>query len=415
MRAPGRTANWRPLPLSSRLPTITTKRRGTFYALYSLPGAPAEAQEHALAGITNILLTAPEQPIRLGAGDLSIYSDIATMDRSPGFLNGIMSLLLNSTDPESRFAKQERASAAYWHRARASELVALFDTRFPKSNERPRLREKLISSYVIYGDSEGVIRAGQRFLVDFGSDSGRTRVAMWMAEAYARKGQTGQEFAIYDAQLKELAARVGGIPLGKGVGVPPVRQNPPNQASEQEQPVKPTQARSPEYARVLDRYIARLVSLKRSREALVIFRAELDRNPNDPGLYERFAAFLEQNKLADQIEAVYRSAISKFQDRSWHDKLARWYLRRKQTAEFSQLTQEVTRIFSGSELEEYFRNRVQPNMDAGLYRQLNIFAHQRFPGDVVFVRNLLTAYSMPGTADPLAWRQTNPLSLVLRG
>ena len=42
----------------------------------------------------------------------------------------------------------------------------------------------------------------------------------------------------------------------------------------------------------LDRYIARLVAIRQPALALALYRKEIDRNPNDPGLYERLAAFL---------------------------------------------------------------------------------------------------------------------------
>jgi len=45
-----------------------------------------DAQEQALGALTNLLLTAPESPIQLGAGELSMYADIATMDDGPGYL-----------------------------------------------------------------------------------------------------------------------------------------------------------------------------------------------------------------------------------------------------------------------------------------------------------------------------------------
>ena len=37
-----------------------------------------------------------------------------------------------------------------------------------------------------------------------------------------------------------------------------------------------------------------------------------------------------------------------------------------------------------------------------LYRQINLYAHQRFPHDLTFVRNLLIAYSQSSTADAAA-------------
>ncbi len=377
----------------------------SFYALYSVPGAPPALQEKALAGIANLLLTAPEQPMRLGAGDLSLYSDIAQLDPGPGFLNGILSLLLNSSSPESHFATNDSASVAYFHRAKAAELVQLFDSRFPASAERAPLHARLIEAYSVYGDNAGVIRAGREFLTAFPKSSERTRVAIAMADAYARLNQSAQEFALYDDLLKELAAASGGVPIGNIPGAPVRPPNARRNTEGQEQPegAPPRPARSPEYARILDRYIARLVSLKRVRDALALYRREIDRNPNDPGLYERLAAFLEQNKMGVEVEQTYRRAMAQFSDRSWSHKLARWYLRQKQTAQFDKLTQDVVKIFSGTELESYLRDAsTGQTLAPVLYRQVNLYAHQRFPHDLMFVRNLLTAYSQKATADPIA-------------
>ncbi len=400
-----------------------------YYALYSFPGSDGTSTENALAGLIQLLFTAPEQPIRLGAGDLSFYRDVAVMDPYPGFLNGILSLLLNSTSPAQHYAEQERASVAYFHRARAAELLALFETRFPKSARRAALRLQLLEAYATYGDSDAVIRGGRQFLTAFPKGAERTRVALLMAEAFARKRQVKEEFATYDALLQELAARADNVPLGPGAGVaqqpPEAEQQGESQEQEEEEeqpqrargirrfppggPAEPPQrstARSPDYARVLDRYVSRLVVLKRIPDALALYRREIDRNPNDPGLYERLAAFLEQNRLAAEIEPVYRRAMQQFPDRSWHHRLARWYLRRKQAAEFDKLTREVVKIFSGSDLEKYFGEMVNPaQLDPLLYRQLNLFAHERFPYNLAFVRNLLSAYTRRETADLPAWER----------
>ncbi len=368
----------------------------SYYALYSVPGADAAAQEKALAGIANLLLSVPEQPIRFGASDLALYSDIAQLDSGPGFLNGILSLLLNSNSPESHFATEDSASVAYFHRAKAAELVRQFDSRFAASTERPRLHARLIDAYATYGDNDGVIRAGREFLAGFPKAAERTQVAMATADAYARTNQAAQEFALYDDLLKELSAAADGVPIGEA----PVPETavPPSENAAQAQP-----ARSPEYARVLDRYISRLVSLKRLRDALALYRRELDRNPNDPGLYERLAAFLEENRMGDDVEQVYRRAMAQFSDHGWTQKLARWYLRQKRTAQFDQLTQDVVKIFSGIELEAYIREITSgQTLAPALYRQVNLYAHQRFPHDLAFVRNLLIAYSQRGTTDAAA-------------
>jgi len=266
-------------------------------------------------------------------------------------------------------------------------------------------------------------------------------VSLLMADAYARKGDTKNEFSTYDAVLLELASRAQNVPLGSteqeygsgryystpaydrttsaygadsdevedGQSPETLQQNaaagrrvsqsfqlgstPPSNQK--------TGARSPEYARILDRYLARLVQLKQTPAALAVLRHEIDRNPDDPGLYERLARFLDQNRLESQQEEVYRRAIARFPNKSWYDKLARFYLRHKRDSEFEQLTRDVVKTFQGSELEQYFNQVVGGS--AGLYLRLNQYAHERFPHNPVFVHNLLNAYKSPGTYDLAAW------------
>ncbi len=363
-----------------------------YYALYSLPGASAEQREEALASIAFMMLSAPDQKMALGGGDLSFYRDIASADAYPGFLNGILSLLLNSADPAFRFAGQEQAATPYFMRTRAAELVALFERQFAQSTWRPILRSKLIEAYALHGDSDAVLTSGRRFLSDFPQHSSRETVSLAMADAHARKNQVKEELALYDALLGELAKNAGGVPLGEGVVTNPGQQG------------GMRGPRSASYARVLDRYVSRLAAMKRVKDALIVLRRELDRNPNDPGLYERLAGFLDQNKLAAEMEAVYKKAIEQFPDRNWYHKLARYYLRQKQSAQFQALTGDIAKVFSGTELERYFREVVATQtLDAALYRQVNLYAHQRFPQNLRFVQNLLEVYQRKGTADPVAY------------
>src|SRR5580692_6383461 len=322
------------------------------------------------------------------------------MDPHPGFLNGVLSLLLNASNPSDRYRQEEVSAGPYFRRAKAAELVALFESRFPNAAERADLRERVIEGYAVYGASDAVIRAGTKFLADFPNAPNRTAVALRVADAYARTNKPAEEFALYDALLIELAKRADGVPLG---ALPPPK--PANRQSNSPPAAQYDSLRSPDYARVLDRYVARLVSLKRTRDALALYRREIGRNPSDPGLYDTMAAFLEQNDLGAEIEAVYQRAIAQFQDHSWQHKLARWYLREKRQADVAKLTRDVVKIFSGTELDEYFREIVTPARPVGpaLYLQLNLYAHQRFPHYLAFARNLLAAYSTAPTTDNAAY------------
>ena len=347
--------------LFERVPDANEAAR-LYYALYSTPQA-----ERALAGLANLLLTAPDQPILFGSTDLSFYKDIATIDSSPGFLNGILSLVLNWTGPRAEYERQNDKSAAYFHRAAAAELVTQLERRFPKSTHRAPLRALLVSAYGAYGDDAAVIRAGRAYLAQFPTGAARVTVAMQISDALARRERTAEEFALYDQLLRELGSR------------------------------------SPEYAKVLDKYLARLASLKRPLDGLRVYRTEIDRNPNDASLYVRLAAFVEQNAMGREVEAVYNQAIAKFADRSWYDKLARWYLRNRESAALEKISRQAVGVFSGSELEKYFADIVsQTHPDAALYLRLNVYAHERFPEDLAFVRNLIGAYSRRETYDGAA-------------
>jgi len=409
-----------------------------YFALYNTKELP-NAQQTAIEALTGIMLTAPETTIRLGSGELSMYRDIATLDQGPGYLNGILSLILNTTQPAYQYSDEEQRAVPYFHRSRAAELLALLDTNFPHASRRAELHAQLLRFYANSGESEAVIQGGREFLTNFPKATQRTEVALLMADAYARKNITKDEFAIYDSVLQELATNAQNVPLGaagasyessyfphgtayqnesteeaegdegggqpvgaqRGITAPQSKFSQTFQLGTTGTPQQQTGPRSPEYARVLERYLSRLVELKQIPAALGVLRHEIDRNPDDPGLYGRLATFLDQNRLGAQQEEVYRLAISRFSDKSWFDKLARFYLRHKRDAEFEQLMRDAIASFKGSELEQHFNN--VSGGGPAMYLRLNLYAHQRFPHNPVFVRNLLSAYQSPRTRDDAAW------------
>src|SRR5580700_1036628 len=190
-----------------------------YFALYNSNSKDLpDVQATAIAGLASILLTAPETPIRLGSGELSMYRDIATMDQGPGYLNGILSLILNTTQPAVQYAEEEQRAVPYFHRSRAVELLALLDEKFPASPRRAELHAQLLEFYSNSGESDAVIRAGREFLASFPNAAERATVSLLMADAYARQRDTQNEFAIYDAVLQELAGKAQNVPLGSAEG-----------------------------------------------------------------------------------------------------------------------------------------------------------------------------------------------------
>ena len=416
-----------------------------YFALYSASGDISMGQplqQVALSGMVHLLLSAPDQAIHLGSGNLSIYRDIATLDNGPGYLNGILSLWLNSESPQQEFSEEEKRGLPYFHRAKAAELLGLLDQKFPSAPMRAELHAQMIHAYADYGDSAAVLHAGDDFLKQFPASSSRIPVAMMMADAYARTNDSAAEFAIYDRILGELAAKSDGMPLTASAAsaVPPELQDPAHaegtpatdnsavaedtgsdagaaqamaetaagkralESAMQLTTTTPAAVTAPDdlsYAQVLDRYIGRLTMMKKLPEALAVLRHELDHNPSDPLLYERLAGFLQQNDFSAQEEEVYRRAIVRFQSAAWYDGLARFYIRHQRKQDYARVTRQVVDTFRGTELEAYFHqaNNGWPQVSL----ELNLFAHQRFPHDLVFTRNLLTAYQAKATANPAAW------------
>ncbi len=219
-----RKANWS----AQELYTLATLTEATHaypeaarydFALYHAQGSLASGvspREEGLSGMVRILLAAPEQPIDLGAGNLSMYRDIATLDRGPGYWNGILSLWLNSASPAQAYHEEEQHAQPYFHRAKAAELLATLDRDYPNAAQRAELHTELIRVLADYGESALVVKAGNEFLAGFTApedETNRVQVAMYMADAYARLRDTKDEFALYDRILTELGAKTAGMPL----------------------------------------------------------------------------------------------------------------------------------------------------------------------------------------------------------
>ncbi len=394
------------------------------YALASDHSAP-NSEHQGVVALARILLTAPEQPLRVGAGNLALYKNIATMDRGPGYLNGILSLLLNTQGPGDEYATEDQLAVPYFHRARAAELLAQIDQRFPVEPARPQLHASLMEAYAAYSENQYAIREGTAILAQFPQFGGRVHVALELADAYERTRQADKEFALYQDLLKELSAKADGVPLGNTGNAygkpidgepPPAAVVPTNTTLEDTSgdedanatnnaPVQqPTGVRSVQYNEVLNRYLARLVALQRLPDALSVLRGELDRNPQDPGLYEKLADFLEQNRLNSHQEEVFQRAVQQFQNTRWYAKLARFYLRQRRNADYSSLMHKVAEVFSGTDLEEFLRQAPAP--DTSLALQVNLYANQRFPHDLRFAERLIGEYTRDGdeaAVDKLLW------------
>ena len=138
-----------------------------YFALYNSKGMP-DAQETAIAGLTSLLLTAPETPIRLGSGELSMYRDIATMDQGPGYLNGILSLILNTTAAGVAVFRGRTARRAVLPSLARRRIAGAAGFKVPElPHVVPSCTRKLLEFYSNSGESDAVIQGGREFLANF--------------------------------------------------------------------------------------------------------------------------------------------------------------------------------------------------------------------------------------------------------
>lgn len=342
-----------------------------WYTLYALKSATEADRRDGMAALAGLLLDVPEQPIQFASRDLSLYRNIGAMDRMPGFLNGILSLTLNSSGAEFDYSNASQTAVSYFHRAGAARLIERFRQEFPNATgQEEELSTKLFSTYGVYGQDDTLLAQLPGYLARHPHAPGYVELALMLGDVYARKHRQADEFALYDALLKVLAARAQHVPLGNA-----------------------TPGRSGDYARMLDRYLSRLTEEHKLRDAVALLRREIDQNPNDAGLYERLAAFVEQNRFDTDLERTYQAAMKKFPGTTWAEKLARFYLKTERAGDYERLTKQLTDVFTGEELESYLEAvRPDQRLNAQLYAQVNLYAHRRFPHNLTFVRNLVLVY-----------------------
>ena len=378
-------------------------------SIYSLPGASPADVEQALASIIDTLFTAPEQPLRFGSGDLSFYRDIATIDRYPGFLNGILSLLFNSASPSGQYAQQQASAASYFHRGRAADLVGLFDTRFPNSPRRAGLHATLVATYAAYGASDAVIDRGRRFLAAFPDAPERTAVALAIADAFAQEGAGGGGIR----RVRPPAPGTGGPGrsgaawrrhnAGGGGRADAARRRPLAGIRARPRSVYRAAGLAPAAARRAGRLSTRDRSQSgRSRTVRggrPISRAEQLHHGGRADLSPGYSA-VSGSLLASSAGALVPPPPSIGRVR---------HVDARRHAD-------VRRDRSGALLPGGGRPRAAVN--AQMFLQLNLYAHERFPHHLVFVRNLLSAYAADGTRDRAArdallrrhWFEDEPLA-----
>ena len=417
-----------------------------FYTLYLTGGLTAGSgtREDALYRLFKALIDAGESPTRMGAGDLSFYRDISEVDQNPGFLNGVLSLVLADVNPSSEFAAEQSNAAGYFNRALAYRIFNSFRQEYPQS---ARLGEMYLGTIGILSslkEYKRIIDVGKEFQVRFPDSPAYGEVSLRIADAYVEMNNRAGERAVLAPLLDKLARKQPkGVPLippsnrrlrtgpiieyvidrikydaeAYSDTYDPTADNPDAQQSEEGEGEETEEQQTDEgeavsepqstegeaqpvsYSSVLERYVSSLGQEEKKTETVAFFWGEIKKHPKEEGLYERFLRWLGQSELiAEQLRA-YESAIREFDSDTWYHRLARWYVRQKRGRELSRYSRQLIGIFDEDEVSDYLLRFAgygptsdgdKLDWDQKLAFDLYSYAHNKFPRNLFFVGGMLS-------------------------
>jgi predicted Zn-dependent protease len=407
----------------------------TLYLLGKLQ-ASSPSRENALYRLFQVMIDAAGTPTRVGTGDLSFYKDIAEVDQHPGFMNGVLSLILSGTDPKTEFATEEKAAAGFFNRAFAYRIFNAFKQEYPQSKYLGEMYLGVVNVFATMGEHKLAIASGREFQSLFPDSPSYVDVTLRMADSYVTLNDRANERIVILPLLDRLArTRPRGTQLiatsskrwaytispGLDAMFDKIKYNlesysdtyeptDDKSASESdsdegdEEDYDSSDSPRPDkrrvtYSQVLERYVSSLATDDKQRETIAFFWNEIRKHPKEEGLYERFLRWLGQAQIVNEQLKAYNSAIRQFNSNTWYHRLGRWYVRQKRGAELTRFSRQLIDVFDEEEISEYLYRFAgygataagdALDWDQKLAFDLYRYSHSRFPRNLFFVRGMLT-------------------------
>ncbi len=387
----------------------------------------------ALYQIFEMFADAEKSRLPLTRGDLHFYEDIARADTNPGIATGILSLILSDTNPREKLAAQEKIAVEKFNRAAAYRTFLAYKKEFPTSNELAQMYLDIIGFYAATEETEIAEQTLNEFVERHEEAEDFPVIALKLADAFNALDQKEKARETYQKILDYIGGRTKSIAPQRAENYAAFLQftnpQPPTISSEKtfernEGINIPKPAATPRndyyydvpanqfhdylgqkdaeitYAEILDRYVAALAAENKTAEILALYSKEIEKYPNEEWLYEKRLAWLENTNLTEEQLNFYRVALARFQTNDWRDKLARFFLRRDQTTDFKNFSEDVIGNLNEAEIAEFVAQTVEPNLanssrdfDKRVRLALLDAAHKRFPQNLQFVKSLLNFYS----------------------
>ena len=311
--------------------------------------ADAKAAENDLVELTRLSLRAGGRPLAWGNYADADYAWVARMDPTPGFWTGGLSLLLTGQDWSEALRRLEAESIPERTFGAARALLAELAKRNPAHPDIPGLKVEIMQRHVDRGEGREALALLRRSRPRATRAPGSARQALGILALRQTKGALAEETRLYKAQLRFLAED-GSSPAVADQESEPTRRFQTGDfgaaGASANDTVESSQQR---YKPLLDEAISRLEERdKTHRSSIALILGEMDRLPGAEGLWLQLASRLDAWNLDDELAPRYEAALSRFDDPSWWNRLARILTRQKRQVELRSLAEKIAATFRGA-------------------------------------------------------------------
>ena len=178
-----------------------------YFSTLALQTRDSTRKEQSLYQLYQVMMAALNRPTQLGGGSLDYFRSVATVDTSPGLLNGMLSLLLNHSNPRLHYDAAEERAVSYFNRAKAAELLEFFEKTYPNSAHLPRMQFQALEALKAYGRWETLAQRGTAFMDRHPRALETPSAGILVADAYANLKNEAEEFKVYSRLLDLLNAQ----------------------------------------------------------------------------------------------------------------------------------------------------------------------------------------------------------------
>jgi hypothetical protein len=311
--------------------------------------ADAKAAEGDLVELTRLALRAGGRPLAWGNYADADYAWVARMDPTPGFWTGGLSLLLTGQDWGEALRRLEAESVPERTFGAARALLAELAKRNPAHGDILSLKVEIMQRHVDRGEGKEAL-ALLKEIEAAGDASARQRgQSLGILALRQTKGALTEETRLYKAQLHFLAEDGSAPPVADHANEPTRRFQAGDFAEAGAAATDSIEARQLRYKPLLDEAISRLEERdKTHRSSIALILGEMDRLPGAEGLWLQLASRLDAWNLDDELAPRYEAALSRFDDPTWWNRLARILTRQKRQAELRSLAEKIATTFRGA-------------------------------------------------------------------